>query len=42
MNDCQDRFSRLVTRLRPIAAAPVDEDTASMVELLQEHLKLEA
>ena len=40
MNDSQDKLSRSVTRLRPIAAAPVDEDTASMVELLQEHLKL--
>ena len=40
MNDCQEKLSRSVTRLRPIAAAPVDEDAASMVELLQEHLKL--
>ena len=40
MNDSQDRFSRSVTRLRPIATAPVDEDTASMIDLLQEHLKL--
>ncbi len=40
MSDIQDKLSRSVTRLRPIAAAPVDEDTASMVELLQEHLKL--
>jgi hypothetical protein len=28
------------TRLQPIATAPVDENTASMIELLQEHLKL--
>ena len=40
MNDHQDKFGRSVTRLRPIAAAAVDEATASMVELLQEHLKL--
>ena len=40
MNDHQDKFSRSVIRLRPVAASPVDEDTASMVELLQEHLKL--
>jgi len=40
MNDSQEKLSRSVTRLRPIAAAPVDEDAASMVELLQEHLKL--
>ena len=40
MNDSQDKFSRSVTRLQPIVAAPVDEDTASMIDLLQEHLKL--
>ena len=40
MNDSQDKFSRSVTRLRPVVAAPVDEDTASMIDLLQEHLKL--
>src|SRR4028118_361724 len=40
MNESQEKLSRSVARLRPIAAAPVDEDTASMVELLQEHLKL--
>src|SRR4028119_1701308 len=40
MSDTQDKLSRSVTRLRPVVAAPVDEDTASMVELLQEHLKL--
>jgi hypothetical protein len=40
MSDTQDKLSGCFTRLRPIAAAPVSEDTASMVELLQEHLKL--
>ena len=40
MNDSQDKFSRSVIRLRPVAASPVDEDTASMVEVLQEHLRL--
>ena len=40
MSDTQDKLSRSVTRLQPVAAAPVDEDTASMIELLQEHLKL--
>ena len=40
MNDSQDKFSRSVIRLRPVAASPVDEDTASMIDLLQEHLKL--
>jgi len=40
MNDSQDKPSRSVTRLRPIATASMDRDTASMVELLQEHLKL--
>ena len=40
MSDTQDKLNRLVTRLRPIAASPVDEDTASIIDLLQEHLKL--
>ena len=40
MNDHQDKLSRSVIRLGPVAASPVDEDTASMIDLLQEHLKL--
>jgi hypothetical protein len=40
MNDHQEKLSRSVTRLQPIAAAPMNEDAASMIELLQEHLKL--
>ena len=40
MSDTQDKLNRSVTRLRPIAAAPVDEDAASMIDLLREHLKL--
>ena len=40
MSDTQDKLNRSVTKLRPIAAAPVDEDAASMIEVLQEHLKL--
>ena len=40
MSNAQDKLSGSVTKLLPIAAAPVDEDTASMIELLQEHLKL--
>ena len=40
MNDSQEKLSRSVIRLGPVAASPVDEDTASMIDLLQEHLKL--
>ncbi len=40
MSDTQDKLNQSETRLRPIAAAPVDEDAASMIEVLQEHLKL--
>jgi len=29
-----------VTKLQPVAAPPVDETTASMIDLLQEHLRL--
>ena len=31
---------RGVAMLRPVSNAPVDETTASMIEILQEHLKL--
>ncbi|MDQ4135012.1 MAG: hypothetical protein M3158_02380 [Pseudomonadota bacterium] len=31
---------RGVATLRPVSNAPVDENTASMIEILQEHLKL--
>lgn len=31
---------RGVTNLRSVASAPPDESTASMIDLLQEHLKL--
>ena len=31
---------RSVATLRPVSNAPVDENTASMIEILQEHLKL--
>jgi hypothetical protein len=31
---------RGVAMLRPVSNAPVDENTASMIEILQEHLKL--
>ncbi len=29
-----------VARLHPVATPPVDENTASMIDLLQEHLRL--
>ena len=40
MSDTHEKLGRSVTRLRPVAAAPMDEETASMIDLLQEHLKL--
>ena len=40
MSDSQEKLGRSIIRLRPVAAPPVDEDTASMIDLLQEHLKL--
>ena len=40
MSESQEKLGRSIIRLRPVAAPPVDEDTASMIDLLQEHLKL--
>ena len=41
MSESQEKLGRSIIRLRPVAAPPVDEDTASMIDLLQEHLKLD-
>ena len=38
MSDTQEK--RSVAKLRPVFAPPIDEATASMIDLLQEHLKL--
>jgi hypothetical protein len=40
MSENQVKQGTPVTKLRPITAMPVDENTASMIDLLQEHLKL--
>ena len=40
MNDTHASQRGAVTRLQPVAASPVDENTASMIDLLQEHLRL--
>jgi hypothetical protein len=40
MSDKRSIPGRQVTNLRPVPSAPVDENTASMIELLQEQLKL--
>ncbi len=40
MNDTHANQRSAVTKLHPIAASPVDENTASMIDLLQEHLRL--
>ena len=40
MSDTQSSQQTSVTNLRPVTAAPVDESTASMIDLLQEHLRL--
>jgi hypothetical protein len=39
MSDAVEPRSALV-RLRPVTDAPIDESVASMIEILQEHLKL--
>ena len=40
MNDTHAGQRGPVTRLHPITAPPADENTASMIDLLQEHLRL--
>jgi hypothetical protein len=40
MSENQEKLRGSVTRLRPVAASPIDAETASMIDLLQEHLKL--
>ena len=38
--DKQASERRSVAKLRPVNTPPVDENTASMIDLLQEHLRL--
>ncbi len=40
MNDTQANQRTPVTKLRSVTASPIDENTASMIDLLQEHLRL--
>jgi len=40
MSDKQAGERRSVAKLRPVNTPPVDENTASMIDLLQEHLRL--
>ena len=40
MSDPHGNHSRPITKLRPVSVSPVDENTASMIDLLQEHLRL--
>lgn len=40
MSDPHGNSPRPVTKLRPVSVPPVDETTASMIDLLQEHLRL--
>jgi hypothetical protein len=40
MSDAHVGQRELVSRLHPVATLPVDETTASMIDLLQEHLRL--
>ena len=40
MSEDQEKLRGSVAKLRPVAASPMDEDTASMIDLLLEHLKL--
>jgi hypothetical protein len=40
MSDANASRRGSITRLQPIPAPPVDENTASMIGLLQEHLRL--
>jgi hypothetical protein len=40
MSDQHASHRGSVTRLHPVTTLPVDENTASMIDLLQEHLRL--
>jgi hypothetical protein len=40
MSDMHTSHRGSVTKLQPIVAAPIDENAASMINLLQEHLRL--
>jgi hypothetical protein len=40
MSDKQMHQSGSVAQLRPVATPPIDENTASIIDLLQEHLRL--
>jgi len=40
MSDTHASQRGSVTRLQPVAAPPIDENTAPMIDLLQEHLRL--
>ena len=40
MSDTQANQRTPITNLRSVTASPVDENTASMIDLLQEHLRL--
>ena len=40
MSDKQANQSGSVARLHPVSMPPIDENTASMIDLLQEHLRL--
>ncbi len=40
MSDTQANQRTPITNLRSVTASPVDENTASMVDLLQDHLRL--
>jgi hypothetical protein len=40
MSDNQANHRKPVTKLYPVTTPPVDENTASMIDLLQEHLRL--
>jgi hypothetical protein len=40
MSDTHSHQCRPVTKLQPVTIPPVDENTASMIDLLQEHMRL--
>ncbi|WP_114186311.1 hypothetical protein [Microvirga aerophila] len=40
MSDTHTTRGGPVTKLHPVSVAPVDESAASMIDLLQEHLRL--
>ena len=40
MSDTHSHQWRPVTKLHPVTIPPVDENTASMIDLLREHLRL--